>query len=141
MTVPAGTLITVRLDEALSSDRNQPRRPFRAVLDQPLIVDGLVLAEKGARALGKVTDADRAGRVRGLSRLVLELTQLNTSDGQKSQDCRQKRSTSREKPVRLVMQQRSVPPRPLERPLERLRAAVKERRSARAQAERPGPAV
>jgi hypothetical protein len=83
VTVPAGTLITVRLDEALSSDRNRPDDQFRAVLDQPLIVDGLVLAEKGARVLGKVIDAEQAGRVKGLSHLGLELTQLTTSDGQK----------------------------------------------------------
>jgi hypothetical protein len=83
VTLPAGSLIAVRLDEALSSDRNQPGDSFRAILDQPIAVDGLVVAERGARVMGKVVEAERAGRVKGLSHLALELTQLTTSDGQK----------------------------------------------------------
>lgn len=84
VTVPAGSLITVRLDEALSSDRNRAGDTFRAILDQPLVVDGVVLAERGARVLGRVTETEEAGRVRGVARLSLELIQLNTSDGQKA---------------------------------------------------------
>jgi hypothetical protein len=76
-------LITVRLDEALSSDRNQPGDSFRAVLDQPLAVDGLVVAERKARIMGRIVDANQAGRVKGVSLLSLELTQMTTSDGQK----------------------------------------------------------
>jgi hypothetical protein len=83
VTLPAGSLITVRLDEALSSDRNQPGDSFRAVLDQPLAVDGLVVAERKARIMGRIVDANQAGRVKGVSLLSLELTQMTTSDGQK----------------------------------------------------------
>jgi len=83
VTVPAGTTIAVRIDETLSSERNHAGDSFRAVLDQPLSVDGLVVAERGARVMGKVIDSDRAGRVKGVALLTLELTQLNTSDGQK----------------------------------------------------------
>jgi hypothetical protein len=83
VTVPAGTLISVRLDETLSSERNQSGDSFRAVLDQPLSADGLVVAERGARVMGRIIDSDRAGRVKGVALLTLELTQLTTSDGQK----------------------------------------------------------
>jgi len=83
VTLPAGSLISVRLDESLSSERNQPGDSFRAVLDQPLAADGFVVAERGARVQGRIVEAERAGRVKGLSRLVLELTQLTTSDGQR----------------------------------------------------------
>ncbi len=83
VTVPAGTLISVRLDETLSSERNQSGDSFRAVLDQPLAVDGMVVAERGARVMGRIIDSDRAGRVKGVALLTLELTQLSTSDGQK----------------------------------------------------------
>lgn len=83
VTVPAGTMISVRLDETLSSERNQSGDSFRAVLDQPLAVDGVVVAERGARVMGRIIDSDRAGRVKGVALLTLELTQLSTSDGQK----------------------------------------------------------
>jgi len=83
ITIPAGTIVSVRLDEALSSERNQPGDSFRALIDQPLVVDGLVIAERGARVTGKIVEAERAGRVKGVSKLAIELTQLNTSDGQR----------------------------------------------------------
>ncbi len=82
VTVPAGTLLTVRLTEGLSSEKNQAGDTFTATLDQPLIVEGLVLAERGARVEGRVLEVERAGRVRGLASMKIHLTRLHTSDGQ-----------------------------------------------------------
>lgn len=82
-TIPAGTLLTVRLREALSSESNSNGDTFSATLDQPLIIDGFVLAERGASARGHITDLARAGRVKGRSVLALELKSLTASDGQK----------------------------------------------------------
>jgi hypothetical protein len=82
-TIPAGTLLTVRLREALNSERNSSGDTFTATLDQPLIVDGFVLAERGATARGHIVDLARAGRVKGKALLALELKSLTTSDGQK----------------------------------------------------------
>jgi len=42
-----------------------------------------VIAEKGARVEGRVTDSDPGGRVKGVATLALELVRLNTSDGQR----------------------------------------------------------
>jgi hypothetical protein len=75
--------LTVRLDQALSTGDNQTGDSFRATLDQPLLVDGFVIAERGSRVEGRVVEADAGGRVRGVSRLSLELVHLNTSDGQR----------------------------------------------------------
>ena len=83
ITIAAGALISVRLGDALSSRRNKPGDVFSATLDQPLIVDGFVIAERGARAEGRIAEVDEAGRVKGLARLSIELTSLSTSDGQK----------------------------------------------------------
>jgi hypothetical protein len=81
-TLAAGTLIPARTVEGLSSDRNQAGDGFTATLDAPLVVNGLVIAERGAHLEGKVVQADKAGRVKGVSELSIELTQLTTSDGQ-----------------------------------------------------------
>ncbi|MEP6961234.1 MAG: hypothetical protein ABI995_04105 [Acidobacteriota bacterium] len=83
VTVNAGTLIQVRLAERLASDRNETGDTFNATLDQPLVVDGWIIAERGARVLGRVRDVDQAGRVQGVATLTVELTSLTTSDGQK----------------------------------------------------------
>lgn len=76
-------MITVRLDEALASDRSFQGDQFRATLDQPLIIDHMVIAERGSRALGRVVDVDKGGKVKGVAQIGIELTSLNTSDGQK----------------------------------------------------------
>jgi len=82
VTLPAGLGIMVRLNHTVSTERNQAGDDFQAVLDEPLVVDGLVIAEKGAQVEGKIVQSDRAGRVKGRALLVLELTQLATQDGQ-----------------------------------------------------------
>ena len=83
VTLAAGTLITVRTVEALSSERNQTGDTFTATLDQPLVADGFVIAERGARLEGRIVSAQRAGRVTGVADLSIELVQLKTSDGQR----------------------------------------------------------
>jgi hypothetical protein len=83
VTIPGGTLLTVRIDETLRSDRNRMGDSFRATLDQPLVVDGAVIAERGSRVEGRVAEVEEAGRVKGVARMALELVRLNTSDGQR----------------------------------------------------------
>jgi len=80
VTLKAGTLIPARTVEGLSSDRNAAGDGFTATLDQPLVADGWVIAERGAHLEGKVVDT---GRGKGQSHLVIVLTQLKTSDGQR----------------------------------------------------------
>ncbi len=83
VTIASGTLLTVRLGEAISTERSRQGDSFMATLDEPLVVDGLVIAEKGARANGRIVDMVEAGRVKGLAHLSLELASLMLSDGQK----------------------------------------------------------
>ncbi len=82
VTIPAGTLLSVRLGETLSSERNQPGDSFTGTLDQPLIIDGFEIASRGSRVQGKVLEARPAGRVRGVSALAIQLVKIHTSDGQ-----------------------------------------------------------
>jgi len=82
LTLPAGTVVRVRVNEWLSSDRNVIGDGFSAVLDQPIIVDGWVVARRGQSESGRVSQAQKAGRVSGTSKLGLELTDLTVVDGQ-----------------------------------------------------------
>ncbi len=83
VTVPAGTLVTVRLRDTLSTERHSTHDAFFATLDAPLIVEGLVIAERGAMVRGRVLEATGSGRVKGRAALVLQLDELTTADGQK----------------------------------------------------------
>ena len=82
LTIKPGTYVTVRLNQGLSSDRNQVGDPFAATLTQPVIVDGVVIANRGQTVGGKVTEAKKAGRVEGVSHLAVQLTDLTLADGQ-----------------------------------------------------------
>ena len=75
VTLAAGTLLPVRIGENLSSARNQPGDSFFATLTQPLVIDGWVIAERGARVEGRVVD-------KGASHLGISIVRLALSDGQ-----------------------------------------------------------
>jgi len=82
LTLPVGTLIRVRLEQLLSSDKVQPGDSFSANMDQPLATQGWVVALRGQTAIGRVAAAQPAGRVKGVSQLAVELTELVLVDGQ-----------------------------------------------------------
>ena len=84
LTLPAGTLITVRVNQILSSDHNQPGDGFSASIQQPLVANGFVVAGRGQSVIGRVTKAEKAGRVKGTSALGIELGELTFVDGQQA---------------------------------------------------------
>jgi hypothetical protein len=83
VTIAQGTSITVRMGSTIHSERNVAGDTFTATLDTPIVIDNMVIAERGAKVRGKVVEVDKAGRVKGVARLSLALTSLELSDGQK----------------------------------------------------------
>src|SRR5689334_20991776 len=83
VTLSAGTSVIIRLAETLSTDHNYTGDTFRAALEAPIIMEGFIIAEKGSKVLGRIANAQRAGRVDGLADLVLTLAEINTTDGQR----------------------------------------------------------
>lgn len=84
LTIKSGTYVTVRINQVLSSDRNQAGDAFVATLERPIVVDGFVVAERGQTIAGHVTEAKKAGRVSGVSHLAVQLTDLTLADGQQA---------------------------------------------------------
>ena len=80
VTLRPGTFVTVRTDQPLSSDHNQPGDTFSATLMQPVVVDGVVVAQRGQTVYGRIAEAQKA-RSGNSSRLGLELTGLTLADG------------------------------------------------------------
>jgi hypothetical protein len=73
-TIPAGTSIMIRTIDAVDSDRNQVGDQFQASLDQPIVVNDVVIVPKGADVYGRLVEATEAGKIQGRSQLKLELT-------------------------------------------------------------------
>ena len=75
-TVPTGTKVTVQLVDAISRETSPAGSTFIALLDAPLLVNGVEVAARGADIRGRITTANDAGRIAGKAELGLELTQL-----------------------------------------------------------------
>jgi hypothetical protein len=84
LVLPAGTVITIEATEILSSGRQQPGDNFAAQLHHPLVVDGWVVARPGQTVVGRIADVKKAGRVKGTSKLVLELEGIVLVDGRQA---------------------------------------------------------
>ena len=79
----AGTTLAVRIGETISSARSRVGDSFLATLEQPLVIDGFVIAERGARLEGRVLEVTQAGRPAGPpSHLGIVLVRLATTDRQ-----------------------------------------------------------
>lgn len=81
LTVKPGTYLTIRVDQPLSSDHNHAGDGFSATLVKPLVVDGVVVAQTGQTVGGRITEAQKAGRIEGTSRLAVELIDMTLVDG------------------------------------------------------------
>jgi len=83
VTIQPGTILAVRIGETISSVRNEAGDGFVATLERPLVIDGFVIAERGARVEGRVVETQHPGRLNGASNLGVEIVEVSTSDGQR----------------------------------------------------------
>lgn len=82
--IPAGTPITVRLGEALSSKTSSAGQGFTATVAQPVVVDGKTVIARGAAAHGTVVDAKAMGHFKGGALLEVQLDSV-TIEGRERQ--------------------------------------------------------
>lgn len=76
VTLPAGTMLAVRLTSSIASDSSEIEDAVRAALHEDVIVGGDVVLPAGAEVLGRVTDVERSGRVKGRARIAFRFTML-----------------------------------------------------------------
>jgi hypothetical protein len=70
--IPAGTVLEVRLDQALSTERNRAGDRFQATLEVPVDIGGREVLARGTRVQGHVTTSRPSGRLEG--RAVIGIT-------------------------------------------------------------------
>lgn len=76
--LPAGAVLAVRLERALSTVRNRPGDRFDAILDEALVVDGTEVLARGTKLTGHVTTAQASGRLEGRAELDVTLDGIDT---------------------------------------------------------------
>ena len=74
--IPAGTPITVRLQQSLSSATAVPGERFEAVIDQPVMIGDQIVLPVGAPVEGHVTAVRRSGRLHHPGQLALTLDRV-----------------------------------------------------------------
>ena len=76
VTIPEGTILTVRLNNAVGSKISNSGDAFTATLAEPVMIGDKEVIPKGAEAAGVVTDAVPLGRFKGGARLALTLNSV-----------------------------------------------------------------
>lgn len=82
VTIPAGTVVPIRITEALDSKTAQTNDAFHGALAADLGTRGVIALRHGAPVVGRIIEAREAAHFKGQSMLTLELTEIQRG-GQK----------------------------------------------------------
>jgi outer membrane biosynthesis protein TonB len=103
VTIPEGTIVTVRTIDSIDSNTSTTGQSFHASLDAPVVVDDQVILPRGLNAKLKLVQASSAGKLKGSSELTVSLDSVTyqgktytfaTSDVQEKGASRGKRSAA-----------------------------------------------
>ena len=76
VTIPAGTQLSIRINQELNSETAQVGDVFHGSISTPVSIEGKTVIPTTADVEGRVVDVKSAGRFAGQSDLVIELTKL-----------------------------------------------------------------
>jgi hypothetical protein len=76
VTIPAGSMLRIRINRGLDSNHITPGTPFDGVVLTDVIAGGAVAIPRGATVSGVVVDAKKAGTFKGEGELSLQLNNL-----------------------------------------------------------------
>jgi hypothetical protein len=80
VTLPAGTALALRLSSDVASDTSQVEDAVQATLREDVTLDGGAVLPAGTELVGRVTDVERSGRVKGRARVAFRFTMLRHDD-------------------------------------------------------------
>ena len=81
VTIPAGTVLRLRVDRGFGSDISRVEDPVSATLARAVIVDGRTILPAGSAASGYVSQAVRPGKVNGRGRVAVRFTRIDPGPG------------------------------------------------------------
>ena len=79
ITIPADTMVTVRMIDSVNSDTARLGQTFRASVDEPVVVDGRQVIPRGADVLTKLVDDKQSGKLQGRTVLTLALVSIDVN--------------------------------------------------------------
>ena len=79
VTIPAGTVVTVRMIDAIDSDVTGEGERFRASIDDPIVVDNQVVIPRNSDATVQVVRVEQSGRISGSDEVSLKLFDITVN--------------------------------------------------------------
>jgi hypothetical protein len=76
VTIPAGTVLRLRVDRGFGSDISRVEDPVGATLLRPVVVGGRTVLPSGSAVSGYVSEAARPGKVKGRGRVAVRFTRV-----------------------------------------------------------------
>lgn len=76
VTVPAGTVLNVRLVEAIEVDAARTGATFKSLLDDPVMINGTVTIPRGTVVVLQATKVEQAGKMKGADRITLKANSM-----------------------------------------------------------------
>ena len=76
VTVPAGTVLNVRLTEAIDVDASRAGQTFKAIVDDPVMIGGSVVIPRGASASVQAVHVEQSGKMKGSDKISLKLNTI-----------------------------------------------------------------
>jgi hypothetical protein len=77
VTVPQGTTLNVRLTQAIDVDSAQAGTNFRALVDDPIMLDGKVVIPRGAAAVLQAVKVAQSGKMKGSDKITLKMNSIS----------------------------------------------------------------
>jgi hypothetical protein len=82
VTLPTGTVLNVRLTQAIDVDAAQTGMTFKSLLDDPVMMGGQVVLPRGSAVVLQAAKVEQAGKMKGADKITLKANSI-TLGGQK----------------------------------------------------------
>jgi hypothetical protein len=76
VTVPAGTMLNVRLTQGIDVDASTAGQTFKAIVDDPVMIGGSVVIPRGASAVVQAVKVEQSGKMKGSDKISLKLNSI-----------------------------------------------------------------
>jgi hypothetical protein len=76
ITVPKGTVLSVRLTQAIEVDAAQAGMAFKSVLDDPVMLGGQVVIPRGTAVVLQAAKVEQAGKMKGSDKITLKANSM-----------------------------------------------------------------
>jgi len=76
VTVPAGSVVNVRLTQAIEVDKSQAGQQFKAIVDDPIMINGSVVIPRNATAVLQAAQVEQSGTMKGSDKITLKLNAI-----------------------------------------------------------------